>query len=271
MPYLTTSDNVRIYYEDVGGLGTPVVFTHGFGSGSRLWRYQVPALKAAGYRPIIWDMRGHAKSDSPADARLYSKMKQVSDLKAVCDACGVRRAVFVGHSMGGYDMMLFQLKYPSYVAAWVLYATGPGFSKEKGWSNWNKSAARMAMKYQDKGLGALVGSDKAMGHTDAKGLEHALRGNYTQRRDDEFYMEFEEGPLVAAKRITSFSTVPTAIVVGSRDKGFGRACDMMHAKIQGSVLMKIPNAGHMAAEKNPKEFNVILLSALNHFFATAKL
>ena len=94
---------------------------------------------------------------------------------------------------------------------------------------------------------------------------------YTQDETDEFYMEFEEGPLVAAKRITSFSTVPTAIVVGSRDKGFGRACDMMHAKIQGSVLMKIPNAGHMAAEKNPKEFNVILLSALNHFFATAKL
>ena len=39
---------------------------------------------------------------------------------------------------------------------------------------------------------------------------------------------------------------------------------MMHAKIEGSVLSKIPNAGHMAAEKNPDEFNVILLDALKN-------
>ena len=76
-------------------------------------------------------------------------------------------------------------------------------------------------------------------------------------------MEFEEGPLVAAKRISTF-TVPTHIIVGDRDKGFGKACDMMHAKIQGSKLTKIPNAGHMAAEKNPEEFNKILLEALQN-------
>ena len=58
-------------------------FSHGFGSGSKLWRFQVPALKEAGYRPIIWDMRAHAKSEGPDDLTKYSKMTQVNDLKAV--------------------------------------------------------------------------------------------------------------------------------------------------------------------------------------------
>ena len=48
MPYLTTNDNVKIYYEDAGGNGIPVIFSHGFGSGSKLWRFQVPALVEAG-------------------------------------------------------------------------------------------------------------------------------------------------------------------------------------------------------------------------------
>ena len=74
MPYLTTNDNVKIYYEDAGGNGIPVIFSHGFGSGSKLWRFQVPALVEAGYRPIIWDMRAHAKSEGPEDLSKYSKM-----------------------------------------------------------------------------------------------------------------------------------------------------------------------------------------------------
>ena len=261
MGYFTTTDNVRIYFEDTGGSGIPVVFTHGFGSGSKLWRFQIPALREAGYRVIVWDMRGHANSDSPDDPAMYSKLTQVNDLKALCDVCRVPRAIFVGHSMGGYDMMLFQLKYPSYVAGWVLYATGPGFSKEKPWVKWNAGALQMADKYKKKGLEALVGSDKHMGHRTALGLEYGLRGIYQQRKEDPLFVEFPEGPFVAAKRIGS-CTVPTAIIVGERDRAFGRACEMMHAKIKGSTYAKIPNAGHMAAEKNPEEFNAILLRAL---------
>jgi pimeloyl-ACP methyl ester carboxylesterase len=101
MPYLTTKDNVKLYYEDAGGNGIPVIFSHGFGSGSKLWRFQIPVLIESGYRPIVWDMRAHAKSEGPEDVKKYSKLTQVNDLKAVCDTCGIKKAIFVGHSMGG--------------------------------------------------------------------------------------------------------------------------------------------------------------------------
>ena len=69
---------------------------------------------------IRWDMRGHARSDSPDDPSLYGKHHQVADMKALLDHCGGApspsssspRAVLVGHSMGAYDHMLFHLVHP---------------------------------------------------------------------------------------------------------------------------------------------------------------
>jgi pimeloyl-ACP methyl ester carboxylesterase len=41
-------------------------------------------------------MRGHARSDSPDDEKVYHKQHQVDDMKAVLDECGVKQAVFLG-------------------------------------------------------------------------------------------------------------------------------------------------------------------------------
>ena len=90
-----------------------ILLTHGFGSGSSLWDQQVPALVQRGFTVITWDMRGHAKSDSPTKRCCYSKQHQVDDMCAVLDAATQRKpnespatAIFCGHSMGGYDNLL---------------------------------------------------------------------------------------------------------------------------------------------------------------------
>ena len=150
--YCARPGGVRISYEDSGGEGLPaILFSHGFGSGSRLWRHQVAAFRGA-FRCITYDMRGHALSDSPPTltgdvlgaAGAYSKDHQVDDMCAVLDACGVRRAILCGHSMGGYDTLLCYFKYPERVAALVLCSTGPGYTKDKVKENeglvWSYSA-----------------------------------------------------------------------------------------------------------------------------------
>ena len=40
MPYATTKDNVKLYYEEAGS-GTPVVFVHEFAGDYRSWELQV--------------------------------------------------------------------------------------------------------------------------------------------------------------------------------------------------------------------------------------
>ena len=108
MPFLSRPNGVKLYYEDTGstsGTETILLFTHGFGSGSALWDSQFNGTdRPLPYRLVRWDMRGHAKSDSPSDPSLYGKHHQVADMKAILDACGAgasRKAVLIGHSMGG--------------------------------------------------------------------------------------------------------------------------------------------------------------------------
>ena len=65
MPYLRADDRVRLYYEE-HGRGTPLVLAYGIGGNATMWDLNVPGL-AARHRLILWEPRGHARSDSPDD------------------------------------------------------------------------------------------------------------------------------------------------------------------------------------------------------------
>jgi pimeloyl-ACP methyl ester carboxylesterase len=110
MPYLNR-DGVKIYYEHRGA-GAAVLLSHGYSASARMWAGQLDALADA-YHVIAWDMRGHDRSDSPDDPALYSHEATVADMAAILDACGERRAVIGGLSLGGYMSLAFNLAHPA--------------------------------------------------------------------------------------------------------------------------------------------------------------
>jgi pimeloyl-ACP methyl ester carboxylesterase len=97
---------VRIDNEGVGieftdeGDGSPVVLLHGWPDSGGLWRHQVKALKGAGYRVIVPDLRGFGASDAPEGVENYALPFLAADVFAVLDHCGVERAHVVGHDWG---------------------------------------------------------------------------------------------------------------------------------------------------------------------------
>ncbi len=72
MPYLKREGRTRCYYE-VHGDGTPLLLTHGYSSASGMWHGQIEPFTKAGYKLIIWDMRGHGRSSYPDDQNAYSE------------------------------------------------------------------------------------------------------------------------------------------------------------------------------------------------------
>jgi pimeloyl-ACP methyl ester carboxylesterase len=62
MPYIEASDGTSLFITEWGS-GAPVVFTHAWGLRSDQWDYQVPALAEAGLRCVLYDRRGHGRSD----------------------------------------------------------------------------------------------------------------------------------------------------------------------------------------------------------------
>ncbi len=80
----------------------PVVFMHGFPELARSFRAQMKALADAGHPVFAPDMRGYNLSDKPTDPRAYAMPALVSDMRAILDHFGIKRAVFVGHDLGAF-------------------------------------------------------------------------------------------------------------------------------------------------------------------------
>ncbi|MEQ1874137.1 MAG: alpha/beta hydrolase [Ilumatobacteraceae bacterium] len=82
------------------GDGPAVMLLHGFPDSHNLWRHQVPALVAAGYRVIAPDLRGFGDSSKPTGVENYGILNLVGDVLGILDSAGVQRAHVVGHDWG---------------------------------------------------------------------------------------------------------------------------------------------------------------------------
>ena len=85
---------------DDRGEGPPVVLLHGWPDSHELWRHQVEALTAAGFRTIAPDLRGFGASDRPDEVEAYGLPLIIGDVLGVLDHLGVQRAHVVGHDWG---------------------------------------------------------------------------------------------------------------------------------------------------------------------------
>ncbi|WP_439813780.1 alpha/beta fold hydrolase [Zavarzinia sp. CC-PAN008] len=102
------------YYEQ--GTGPAIVLCHGWPELAYSWRYQIPALAAAGYRVIAPDQRGYGLTDRPEKVEDYDIPHLCGDLDALLTKLGIDKAVFVGHDWGGLVVWQMALLHPDRVA-----------------------------------------------------------------------------------------------------------------------------------------------------------
>jgi pimeloyl-ACP methyl ester carboxylesterase len=235
-------DGVKIYYE-VHGEGPPLILTHGYSSTSAMWQGQIAALSQR-HKIVLWDMRGHGRSDYPQDPNAYSERLTVADMAALLDEVGASSAIVGGLSLGGYMSLAFYRAYPARVRALLIIDTGPGFKKDEARQAWNRRALDTADRLERDGLLVLKSASRersTVQHRDARGLALAARGMLTQRdaRVIELLPEIK---------------VPSLIVVGADDTPFLAASEYMAAKIPGAKKVVIPQAGHAVNIDQPRAF-----------------
>jgi len=103
MPYVTTKDNVEIFYKDWGPKDAqPIVFHHGWPLSSDDWDAQMLFFVQNGYRVIAHDRRGHGRSSQVSDG--HDMDHYAADAFAVVEALDLRNAVHIGHSTGGGEV-----------------------------------------------------------------------------------------------------------------------------------------------------------------------
>ena len=88
------------YWEAGPASGPLMVFLHGWPQIGLMWRAQIEAFAADGWRCIAPDMRGYGGSSAPSATEAYAFKEIVDDMVELHDHLGGRPAVWVGHDLG---------------------------------------------------------------------------------------------------------------------------------------------------------------------------
>jgi pimeloyl-ACP methyl ester carboxylesterase len=132
----------RILAGEAVGEGAPIVLLHGITATRRYVVHGSKALTRAGHRQLIYDARGHGRSDPAPLGAGYAYPELVADLDAiVADQVGAGRFVVGGHSMGAHTAVAYAVEHGDRLAGLVVI--GPvymGFVDPEVLTAWDRLA-----------------------------------------------------------------------------------------------------------------------------------
>jgi pimeloyl-ACP methyl ester carboxylesterase len=107
-------NNTRLHYVE-SGEGPLVVLLHGFPEFWFSWRFQVPALAAAGFRVVAPDMRGYNLSSRPRGVPAYDIDCLAGDIRDLIRERGAESAFLAGHDWGAAVAWATAMNHPEVV------------------------------------------------------------------------------------------------------------------------------------------------------------
>ena len=267
MARVTTCDGYALQAE-AHGRGIPLLLSCGLCTTLEHWRGQVEPFVRAGLRVILWDYRGHGRSDAPDDPDAYSLELVLDDLERVLDwAAPGEAAVLGGLSFGGLASLHMALARPERVRALLLAATGPGFKQSEAQARWAATMEKTAGLIERRGMEALLArpmaetviglrpelpaaraAARALAAQDPHGVAHFIRRLGAPAR-----------PVV--DRLADIGH-PALVVVGALDGAFLRAADLMQARLPRAERCTIADAGHIVNIEQADAFDAAVLGFL---------
>jgi pimeloyl-ACP methyl ester carboxylesterase len=265
MPYLRTDDGVRLYYEE-HGRGTPLVLAYGIGGNADLWDVNVPAL-ATQHRVVLWEPRGHARSDSPEDPARYSFARWTLDLRDVLEHLGLRRAHVGGLSLGAGIATRFALRFRRRVRSLIV-------TNSSSAAGLPLSVDNLVMRARSIEVTLSRGMDAMAEFAMTSNPNVAARLALDPSSKEEFYAYYRRltpigyanslRALLAMDHITDQLAkikAPVLLIGGDRDPSLG-PMQVMHRRIRGSALVVLSPASHFANRDQPEAWNQAALKFL---------
>lgn len=253
------ANGIEINCEIHGKQGAPwLVLSHSLACTVRMWDPQIEAFKDR-YRILVYDMRGHGKSTAPAGP--YSLDLLADDVLALMKQAGIKRASFIGLSIGGMIGQMLALKQPELFERIVLADTGHAQNADalKQW----EERIRIA---QGKGMAALVES------TMERWFTAPFRDSPAAKRIAELIASTPvAGYVGCGQAIMKLNTtarlkdirLPVLAITGEQD-GAAPGTRYIGENIPGAKFVGIPQAAHISNIEQPAAFN----RALGEFLAS---
>jgi pimeloyl-ACP methyl ester carboxylesterase len=278
MTKITTAPDLTFDVMISGAEDAPLVLLlHGFAESFHMWRTQMPALAAAGYRAVAPSQRGYSPGARPSthEAANYCFDNLVNDALTIADACGNtnRRFHLVGHDWGGSIAWGIADRYPARVASLTVLsrphpnafnralAAPDGEQKRRSSHHW---------WFLEAGAIARILAD------DARWLRERLKMNNVPAAAIAQYVSVLGDANAMEAALTWYRArgairapigvikVPTLFIWGDADDTVGRMAAEGTAEFVSAPYRfeALPGVGHFAADQAPDQVTALLLAHL---------
>ena len=117
-----TINGARLWYDDAGGGGQPLLLHHGYTASRVNWEPVAARLRHR-FRVILMECRGTGESEHTADG--YTFPQYAADVVGLLDHLDLERVTFAGHSMGGGIGLWLGLEHADRLDRLILMASVP--------------------------------------------------------------------------------------------------------------------------------------------------
>ena len=248
--------NTKISYSDTGK-GRAIMLLHGFLENKTMWQELATELSKK-HRVITIDLLGHGESGCLG--YVHSMEENADVVHDVLSKLRIRKAIFVGHSMGGYVALAFAEMYPASVKALVLLNSTARSDSEERKTNRDRAIKTVKKDYagfvrlsianlfSPDNRDRLVDEIEKVKHealkTPLQGVVASLEGMKI-RKDRESLLRS--------------STYPMLLILGKKDPVLNYDDSLKQIENTAVKLLTFPD-GHMSHIENREELKTVLLN-----------
>lgn len=217
-----------------------VILLHGAGGNHLYWPAEVRRLP--GQRIYALDLPGHGKSEGVARQSIQDYAETVLDFM---DSLKTRKAVFVGHSMGGAIALYLAIHHPSRTLGLGLIATGARLRVSADWLENTTSPATLPIAINDM-------IEKSFSPQADARLKDTARQRMAEVRPSVLHSDFlacnayDETPGLGRVK------TPTLVIYGAQDQlAPAHLSQQLQTRIKNAMLCQVEDAGHMVMLEEP--------------------
>jgi len=233
------ANGTRLHVQQLNADGSEtIILLHGLLVGSlAMWYFTVAPLLAENCRVIMYDLRGHGKSEKVRTG--FDIPSMVRDLEAVIRHFKLKTVSIAGHSYGGLVALDYALDNPGKVKRLgvVEAPLHPSDMAEMGLFL-NRSPDEMVQSLPD-GLQSLIRSGKRQATKLMKSLEYLTF-------ESTLFSDLQKAQDIEATRLQSF-TIPTLLLYGEHSS-CRPAGQRLAGKIADSTFVTLPGGHYLPVE-----------------------
>jgi pimeloyl-ACP methyl ester carboxylesterase len=254
----TLYKNTKIAYSEIGK-GTTVVLLHGFLENSTMWNSHIEAFSKRN-RVVCIDLLGHGQTDCLG--YVHSMEDQADVVYHVLHELKIRKAILIGHSMGGYVALAFAELYPEMVKGLVLMNSTSRADSDERKTNRDRAIKAVKQNYEAfiRMSIANLFSEENREHLTT---EIELVRNQALKTPLQGIVAALEGMKVRKNRevILHFATYSMLLILGKKDPVLNYEENISQVENTKVELVTF-NDGHMSHIENREELSNVLLEFL---------